>query len=360
MMLGNSSEKTVFRVTQKYSGARLDKFLAEQLPDFSRTYIQKLIKNGNVLVDSKAAKPRHNVKTGETVTFDIPSPEPAAPTPQKIAVDVVYEDEHLLVINKPAGMVVHPAAGVKDGTLVNALLYHCKDLSGIGGVKRPGIVHRLDKNTSGLLVVAKHDASHKGLSKQLSERTMKRIYLALVFGEMPLESGRIEYPVGRDPHHREKMTVTFTKGRDAVSAYYVVRRFHHFTLLAVSLGTGRTHQIRVHLSHINFPVVGDGQYGVNPTGIMSNIPSHEGTLRQAIAHQKRQLLHAACLSFTHPVTGKLKSFYAPLPSDFETFLKILECPILSSGLPVAFPSIAKQIIDTSQSSGDRITNRKMA
>lgn len=239
-MTGNDTEQTTLSIAPMQSGARLDTFLAEQLPELSRTYLQKLIKNGNVLVDSKAAKPRHKVQSGETVTLDLPPLESAAPVAQNIALDIVYEDEHLIVINKPQGMVVHPAAGVKDGTLVNALLHHCKDLSGIGGVTRPGIVHRLDKNTSGLLVVAKHDASHKGLSKRLSERTMKRIYLALVCGEMPLESERIEYPVGRDPHHREKMAVTFTNGRDAVSTYYVVRRFRHFTLLAVSLGTGRT------------------------------------------------------------------------------------------------------------------------
>ena len=334
------------QLTSKSSGIRLDNFLADNLAEYSRTFIQRIIKGGNVLVDGKPAKSRHELKEDETIILDIPEPEPAKPEPQKIDLDVVYEDKHLLVVNKPAGMVVHPAAGVREGTLVNALLYHCNDLSGIGGVKRPGIVHRLDKETSGLLVVAKNDRAHADLTRQLAERTMKRIYLALVFGEIPMDKGSIELPVGRDVHHREKMTVSFAKGREARSNYHVLRRFHNFTLVAVSLMTGRTHQIRVHLRHISFPVIGDVQYGVDSKIIMNVIPSEQGKLRQAIAHQKRQLLHAACLSFTHPVNGERKTFYAPLPADFEGFLRILDCLFTQENLPEGFKKLAAKIVNS--------------
>ncbi len=241
----------------------------------------------------------------------IPHPKPSPIEPENILLDIVYEDDSVIVVNKQAGMVVHPAAGNYSGTMVNALLYHCKNLSGIGGVERPGIVHRLDKDTSGLLMVAKDDLSHQGLSKQLKERTIVRRYTAIVRGILKREDGKIETDIGRHMVDRKRMSVTTKKGRRAVTEFRVIEKFKDHTLLNLKLKTGRTHQIRVHLSHIGHPVLGDKVYGGNKKYGKLIIPVN------------RQVLHAHLLGFVHPKTGIYMEFEAPLPADIESILEVL-------------------------------------
>ncbi len=306
-------------ITDEFNAQRLDRALAALCPDLSRARLQTLIEGGQVTRDGQAIlKPNTPVKTSEAYAIDVPPPIEATPQAQDIPLSIIYEDEHLLVIDKPAGLVVHPAAGNPDQTLVNALLSHCGDsLSGIGGVKRPGIVHRLDKETSGLMVVAKSDVAHKGLAAQFAahddgSRELSRTYQAFVHGMAPADL-TIDAPIGRDPRHRQRMAVldpTRTNGgKHAITHMTSLVHFGSMaTLVECVLETGRTHQIRVHLQHVGLPIVGDPLYG-KKRGI-SGLPS-------PLRAFERQALHAAGLSFTHPVTGKRLKFNSPLPYDME-------------------------------------------
>ena len=282
------------------------------LPDHSRSQIQRLIKEGQVHVAGRSAKSNQPVKAGQAVTVDVPAPIDPVPKPEAIPLPIVYQDADLIVIDKPAGMVVHPAAGHASGTLVNALLHHVDDLSGIGGEKRPGIVHRLDRGTSGLMVVAKHDASHQELARQFADREVEKEYLALVWGEV-MAGRRIDLPIGRDPNNRKKMSQRARRSREAVTR--IVRAEHLgpvLTLVQVAIHTGRTHQIRVHLSGIGHPIVGDALYG----GVHRRVP---GDLR-AVTHLDRPFLHAAHLIFKHPEDGRRMEFLSALPEELERVL----------------------------------------
>jgi 23S rRNA pseudouridine1911/1915/1917 synthase len=296
------------------SKPRVDHYIAKTLPVLSRAQVQKLIDAQLVRVDGDIAKASLKLKGGETILVRIPPTEPLDLQPEAIPLDVVFEDEFLIVINKPVGMVTHPGAGTRSGTLVNALLHHCRGtLSGISGVERPGIVHRLDKDTSGLLVVAKEDLTHRELAKQLAERTVKRTYFALVDGIVSKDSGTVDKPIGRHPVRRKEMAVV-DSGRTAVTHYEVVERYRNFTLLELKLQTGRTHQIRVHMAHLGYPVVGDLVYNRKSSGT-EKARSKYGLIGHA--------LHAAKLSFVHPKTGSAHEFKAPLPADYQKLLDSL-------------------------------------
>jgi len=290
---------------------RLDLYLSLKLEGMSRSRLQKIIESGLVSLDGKPVKASYKLHGGEKLVVTIPEESPLALPAQEIDLEIVFEDRFLAVVNKPAGMITHPGSGVREGTLVNALLHHCQDsLSGISGVLRPGIVHRLDKDTSGLLVIAKEDRTHLGLSEQIRAKTAGRVYLALLEGAIREDSGTINKPVGRHPIHRQRMAVT-ESGRAAVSHFQVLRRWPAYSLVRVALETGRTHQIRVHMASLGLPVVGDIVYNHKHTG--------------SLAARKRlgltgQALHAAFLSFTHPITGSLLEFEAPLPGDFQTLV----------------------------------------
>lgn len=288
-------------------GLRLDKSLSVHMPEISRTQLQDWISNGHVLVNEKKEKSNYKVKLGDVITVFVPENKDLDVNPENIPLDIVYEDSDVIVINKPSGMIVHPSAGITCGTLVNALLYHCKDLSGINGVHRPGIVHRIDKETSGLLVVAKNDNAHRHLSKQLQEHTVVRRYIALVHGEIPHEFGKIDAPIGRDSKDRQKMTVTKMNSKKAVTNFNVISRYNNMCLLECRLETGRTHQIRVHLSYINYPVYGDPKYG-----------------KRKDDQTNGQYLHAKILGFIHPTTNQYMEFDSALPSFFEEKIKELE------------------------------------
>ena len=286
---------------------RLDQYLAAHLPELSRSRIQNLIKSGDVLVNGSPAKPKNPVSRGDSITVRIPEPEPAEAQPQDIPLDILYEDEDVVVINKESGMVVHPAAGNPDGTIVNALLHHCGDLSGIGGVERPGIVHRIDKDTSGLLVVAKNDAAHQALSAQMSVHSIHRVYHAVVYGNLKEDEGFVEKWLGRDPRDRKKMAVLAENAAGAKYAYtgwQVLERCGNFTYIACKLKTGRTHQIRVHMASTGHPLAGDAVYGP----------------KNCIKSLNGQCLHAKELGFVHPRTGEWMQFDSPLPPYFTEFL----------------------------------------
>jgi 23S rRNA pseudouridine1911/1915/1917 synthase len=293
---------------------RLDNFISKTLPALSRAQVQKLVDAQLVSVNGEIAKSSLRLKGGESILLRIPPTEPLDLQPEAIPLDVVFEDEYLIVVNKAPGMVTHPGAGTRSGTLVNALLHHCQGtLSGISGVERPGIVHRLDKDTSGLLVVAKEDFTHKELSKRLSEREVKRHYFALVDGIVGADSGTVDKPIGRHPSRRKEMAVV-ADGKHAVTHYEVVERYRNFTLLECRLETGRTHQIRVHMASLNFPVVGDLVYNRKSSG-SDKARGKLGLVGQA--------LHAAKLSFIHPRTGAALEFKAPLPADYQALLEKL-------------------------------------
>lgn len=309
-----------FIVEGEEAGLRLDIFLTRKEPSLTRSRIQKIVEEGLVNVNGRPAKASHKVHAGEEVEIAIPEPEPIDALPERIPLDIMYEDRDVVVVNKPAGLVVHPAAGNKTGTLVNALLYHCGNLSGIGGKLRPGIVHRLDKDTTGVLVAAKTDRAHQSLAAQFKKHSIKRKYLALVHGAIKEESGRIEAEIGRHATQRKKMSVTTRRGKRAVTRFKVMKRFDQFTLVELTLETGRTHQIRVHLSSINHPVVGDPLYG--GTDRVANIKDPK--TRKAVKELKRQALHAAVLGFIHPETGKYMEFKASLPKDLKKTLDFLE------------------------------------
>ncbi len=294
------------------SGKRLDAFLAEKQSQLTRSQVQKAIRDGRVRVERIPQKAAYHVQSGELVELEISDPIPADSKPEAIQLDIIYEDSALVVVNKPAGMVVHPACGNYTGTLVNALLHHCTELSGIGGVLRPGIVHRLDKGTSGILVVAKNDCAHQGLSRQFKDHTITRRYRALVYGSMDKPAGTIETLIGRHPQHRQKMSTAPKRGRAAVTHWKVKELFTAVTLLEVTLETGRTHQVRVHLASIGHPVVGDELYG--SARRLREIRSQR--LRDILKGIGRPMLHAGYLRFVHPEKLVAMEFEAPLPADF--------------------------------------------
>ncbi len=292
-------------------GLRLDAWLARRLPDLSRARIQTLIAQGCVLIQDRPVKPSLKVVPGLIAILEVPPPQPATPQAEAIPLNVVYEDADLVVIDKPAGLVVHPAAGHASGTLVNALLHRCPDLQGIGGELRPGIVHRLDRDTSGLMVAAKNDAALAGLQAQFKAHQVRKIYLAIAAGQPNPPTGRIESLIGRSSHDRKKMSACPARGRPAVTHYETLRAFGAWSLLRVRIETGRTHQIRVHLSHLGHPIAGDPVYRHGQT---APLPTPAA----------RQMLHAAELAFTHPRTGKLLAFKTPIPPDMQALLDSLD------------------------------------
>lgn len=293
-------------IPAELDGKRVDRGLSILRPGISRSAFDRLLAENLVTVNGKPCTKSHLLREGDLVSFMLPEPSPARAVPQDIELDIVYEDDDLLVVNKPQGMVVHPAAGNPDGTLVNALLHHCGgSLSGIGGVMRPGIVHRIDKNTSGLLIVAKNDTTHRALSEQIKAHSFTRAYEAVVTGILRKESGRIEAPIGRHPTMRKRMAVTDKNSKFAATYYDVVNRYKGYTHLRLKLETGRTHQIRVHLAHIGHPVAGDPVYGKAIPGLIG------------------QCLHARTIGFIHPGTGEYMEFTSELPGYFVKFLNKL-------------------------------------
>jgi 23S rRNA pseudouridine1911/1915/1917 synthase len=292
-------------VAEEHTKLRLDQFLAKQVPQYSRSRLQQLIRGGFVRVNGAMARPREIVRAGDKISLIEPPVEKIETRPEAIPLYVLFEDEDLLVINKQAGLAVHPGAGQREGTLVNALLSHCATLSGIGGQERPGIVHRLDKETSGCLVVAKNDTAHRELSKQFAARTVEKIYLALVAGKLRKPLGIIEENIARHPVHRQRMRVTSLRGRTAKTEYRVIRASDEASLIECRLHTGRTHQIRVHLHHLGHPILGDKLYA----------PRYAKNFT-------RQMLHASKLGFRHPRTAEWKTFEAPLPAEFEAAIKL--------------------------------------
>ena len=301
------------------AGCRLDALLADRVPGLSRAAAQRLIRDGRVTLNGEPSKPSRKVAEGDQIEVVVPAPQLVAVEAEAIALDIVYEDADVVVVNKPPGMVVHPAAGNPTHTLVNALLAHCRDLSGIGGHLRPGIVHRLDKETSGLLVVAKNDLAHRSLAEQIQARTAQRRYWAIVWNGGLAESGGIEAAVGRSPTNRKKMAVLQVGGRQAATEYRVLKRFGALALVEASLRTGRTHQIRVHFSHIGHPVVGDPLYGGKRLR-SSDLPPQ---VREAIHALPGQALHARALQFRHPRTGEELAFSAEPPPPFAGLLEAL-------------------------------------
>ncbi len=312
----NQSVFTVF-VDEPDTGKRLDVVVASVISDCSRSYAAKLIIEGHIHVQGENKKPGYRVKAGEEISGNIPSPIPAVFKPEPIPIDILYEDEHLIVINKRAGIVVHPAPGHYSGTLVNALLYYCPDIGNINGEIRPGIVHRLDKETSGTLVVAKNSVIHEKLSMQFKSRTIKKEYLALVHGEMKSDSGSIILPIGRHPVHRKRMSTKSRKGREAETLWEVRERFKNATFIKVNLKTGRTHQIRVHCAAINHPVIGDPVYCTRKVG---SIFLNKLDLKKKVT---RQMLHAWRLKIFHPTLQKEMAFESPIPQDMEECIKAL-------------------------------------
>jgi 23S rRNA pseudouridine1911/1915/1917 synthase len=298
-------------VEAEFEGTRLDTFLARALPELSRSLIQRLIKDGQVQGPAAALRASTPVRAGQVFTLTVPGPVEAAPAPEALPLRIVFEDPDLVVLEKPAGMVAHPGAGHASGTLVNALLHHIRDLSGIGGQLRPGIVHRLDRGTSGLMVVAKHDHAHQELTRQFTDREVEKEYAALVWGVVHA-GRRIDAAIGRDPTNRQKMSTRARRARSAVTRVTYARHFKGASLIKVAIATGRTHQIRVHLSAIGHPVVGDQVYG----GVHRRVPSN----LRAVQRLERPFLHAARLAFTHPSDGRRIEFDSPLPPDLQSVL----------------------------------------
>lgn len=312
---------TSFPVREKDVAQRLDAFLAGQREDLTRSRAQELIKNGWVRVNRHLSKPGYRLKTGDLIEVTPPPPEPLLLEPEPVSFELLYEDPWLIVVNKPPGVVVHPAPGHFTGTLVHGLLRHCKDLSGIGGVMRPGIVHRLDKDTSGVMVVAKNDAAHAFLSAQFKAGAVTKRYLALVHGIVKGKKGEIDLPIGRHPVRRKEMSVQPSKGRAAKTLWEKKEELGGlFTLLSVSPKTGRTHQIRVHLSHEGYPIVGDPVYGYRKSWWKKRFPERPDLLNRI----ERQMLHAGTLGFAHPQGGDDCEFQAPLPADMQGVLEALK------------------------------------
>lgn len=309
-MSSNEQRKIELIINEEMDGTRLDLVLSVALEEFSRSFIQKLFEKGRISVDgSICTQKKYKASAGEIIDIELPEPEKIEVQAEEIALDIVYEDDDLLIVNKPAGMVVHPAPGNSSGTLVNALMHHCGDnLSSINGVIRPGIVHRIDKNTSGLLMVAKNDRAHNSLSAQLAEHSITRKYRAIVYNNIREDEGTVDRPIGRDPKNRLRNTVTDINSRHAVTHYKVLERFGRFTYIEAVLETGRTHQIRVHMTHIGHPLLGDELYGP--------VKNKLGAARQ--------MLHAGVLGFIHPTSGKYMEFESPLPEDFAKVLNRLK------------------------------------
>lgn len=296
------------QITADQDGERLDVFLTRIEPALSRSHVQKIIREGDVTVGGKPRKANYKLSAGDTVCYTLPAPEPVSIEPEDIPLDILYEDADIIVVNKARGMVVHPAAGVTHGTLVNALLYHCKDLSGINGEIRPGIVHRLDKDTSGVMVCAKNDAAHVDLAEQIRTKSAHRNYLAIVQGNIVPERGVIKGDIGRHPKDRKKMAIVRENGKPAVTHFQVLERFGPYTLVECQLETGRTHQIRVHMASIGHPVICDPKYGPK---------------KQAPFAIRGQALHSHTLELTHPRTRERMTFTAPLPDDMKKILEQL-------------------------------------
>lgn len=295
----------IFIAEAQDTGRRIDVYLNEMLDDLSRSALQKLIEKNEIMVNQKAINKNYKLREGDEISVNIPEPESIDILPEDIPLDILYEDRDLIVVNKPQNMVVHPAPGHYSGTLVNALMYHCGDnLSGINGVLRPGIVHRIDKDTSGVLVAAKSEAAHRGLTEQLAAHSMKRIYNAIVYNSFKEDEGTVDKMLARSPQDRKKITVVAKGGRNAVTHYRVMQRMGNFTLLELQLETGRTHQIRVHMSHIGHPLLGDPVYGPKkqPYNLLG------------------QVLHARVLGFVHPITGEYMEFETKLPDYFEKLI----------------------------------------
>lgn len=298
-----------FQVTEEYEDERIDKYISQLIDSLSRSFIQKMLKDGKVQVDGKPVKANYRLKTDEEIVFELPDAVEPDILPEDIPLDILYEDDDLLVVNKPKGMVVHPAAGHYSGTLVNALMFHCKgNLSGINGVMRPGIVHRIDKDTTGSLLVCKNDFSHNCIAAQLKEHSIVRKYRAIVHGVIQENEGTIHTTIGRHPTDRKKMAVNVKGGKDAVTHFKVLQRFSSYTYIECQLETGRTHQIRVHMDSIGHPLLGDEVYGCR---------------KSPFAHLQGQTLHAMILGFRHPVSGEYIETTAPLPEYFEKLLSIL-------------------------------------
>ncbi|HPC86446.1 MAG TPA: RluA family pseudouridine synthase [Smithellaceae bacterium] len=319
MSIENQESRNVsFTVGPEQTGLRLDVFLAQADPSFSRSQIQYAIEEGDVLVNGKEPKASQHLKAGDRVELHLEPAVEAAAVGQDIPLDIMYEDGSVIVVNKPAGMVVHPAPGNPDQTLVNALLFHCRDLSGIGGILRPGIVHRLDKGTSGLIVAAKTDEAHRKLSSQFEAHLVNKKYTVLVWGDVRGEKGEIVLPVGRHPKDRKKMSTKSRHGKNALTLWKVRERYGTATLLDIEIKTGRTHQIRVHLAERGYPVIGDTVYGsASKAQTVKN-----AALKAGIKALPRQALHAAELSFLHPQSGERMVFTAPLPKDLESLLDL--------------------------------------
>lgn len=295
---------------EEFVGERIDKFLSCRLEEVSRSYIQKLIKEGHVSVNGKPVKANYKLGAGDEISVEIPEAKEPDILPEDIPLDILYEDQDILVVNKPKGMVVHPAAGHYSGTLVNALMYHCKDsLSGINGVMRPGIVHRIDMDTTGSLLVCKNDEAHRILAEQLKEHTIRREYHAIVYGNIKEDTGTVDAPIGRHPTDRKKMSINHKNGKQAVTHYEVLERFGNFTYIRCRLETGRTHQIRVHMASLHHPLLGDEVYGPYS--------------RPPFPGLKGQVLHAKILGIYHPATGEYMEFDAPLPKYFVDLLQKL-------------------------------------
>lgn len=319
------NEKAPFsiQVEEKDHGKRIDHFLSEVIPNLSRSRAKKLIKEKIIFLNQRSIKPSTHVKPGDIISGVIPGPKPVAIKPEPIPLNIIYEDSSIVVIDKPPAMVVHPAYGHPKGTLVNALLYHCKDLRkdlrGINGTLRPGIVHRLDKGTSGVMVVAKDDEAYHHLIKQFKERVIEKVYLTVTYGTFSKDEGVIDSEIGRHPSERKRMSTKTKKGRPAITFWKVIEKFEGYTFLEVRPQTGRTHQIRVHLSSIGHPILGDPLYGrKGKTGAIKNV-----TIREYLKNMKRPCLHAYRISLNHPKTGQRMEFIAPIPDDMKKLLNYL-------------------------------------
>ena len=317
------NETQIYDVQEDQRGARLDRFLINATQEVSRTYLQRLIREGSATVNGKVTKqPSYALRNGDRVCLTLPPPRPLdTAQPERISLDILHEDSHLIVLNKPAGMLVHPASGVNVGTLVNALLAHCTDLSGIGGVERPGVVHRLDKGTSGVLVVAKTDVVHRELSVQFERHSITRQYVAVVCGAPTETTGTIDARIARSRRDRRRMTTIETGGRHAVTHYEVLERYPQFALVQLTLETGRLHQIRVHLQHIGHPVAGDAVYGGEQRALND---ADTPELKQVLSQLKRQALHARLLGFEHPATTERMTFSAEMPKDMQRIVDALQ------------------------------------
>lgn len=297
-----------FIVEENEAGGRIDKFLSEKMSDQSRSYIQKLLKEQQVTVNDRQIKSNYKVQTNDKINIILPELEEPDILPENIPLDILYEDDSLMIVNKPKGMVVHPSAGHTSGTLVNAIMYHCKDhLSGINGVMRPGIVHRIDMDTTGALLICKNDVAHRDLAEQLKEHSIKRRYRAIVYGNLKEDEGTIEGPIGRHPVDRKKMAINYKNGKEAITHYKVLERFGNYTYIECRLETGRTHQIRVHMTSIGHPLLGDQVYGSGKNPF----------------HLEGQTLHAMVLGFMHPEKNEYMEFLAPLPEYFVNLLEKL-------------------------------------